>query len=558
MAFCGYSTTSFLGRSKNRKLFLDKHNLFIISRPCSTLGSHRGFQAAGSSLNPCCYCCRITNWFLPCYKRNIHNAFKLLFAVSKTDKANLALGFILLGALYRASSYSRLFKQRVLPNKQYLLYETSPHERFDYFMNPQNGELLIAGSNDCRTIWRKILDLLYSSFLPENCKKTVSKDYFWFTTFNFLQNVVNCCIGVISTQQLLRAVGLSSTQGIGKSASLNWVLKDGIGRLGAIIFGSFIGNRFDADPKRWRLWGDILYAFGIGTEIISPMLSRYFLLVASLANMVKATSYMLRLPTTAAIRRSFAKRENFGDISAKANSQEVLSNLIGTFLGIGLSIILGHSWWQLCIAYIVYFIMFFLLNYLGVKGLQLRTLNLQRSLLLGWSYWKHFQVSTVEEVNYRENVILPSIMSFGRCIRVGVSLRDIHLTGAELATLLDKYRQAKYLLTVQHGKIYIVFHMEARVKDELQAILQATFLSQENGCTCVDKLEQSYATAKEHLERFILELKSKGWKTEEFLHSGAQKYRAFWNVKPTNWKLSNSSSVANLAFTEAKTNCELL
>lgn len=439
------------------------------------------------------------------------------------------------------------------------MYETFGHERIDYFLDPRNGQLVLTPTVDSRSIWSKILDFLNSSFLPENCKTTVSKDYLWFTTFNFLQNVVNCCIGVISTQQLLRAVGLSSSRELGKSASLSWVLKDGIGRLGAIIFGSFIGNRFDADPKRWRLWGDIMYALGIGTEIISPIFPRYFLLIASVANMVKATSYMLRLPTTAAIRRSFAKRENFGDISAKSNSQEVLSNLIGTFLGIGLSIVFSYSWWQLSIAYIIYFILFFLLNYLGVKGLQLRTLNLQRSLLLGWSYWKHSRVSTVEEINYRENVILPSMLSFGRYIHVGVSLRDLNLTGTELALLLDKYRHAKYLLTIQRGQVYIVFHMEARVKDELQAILQATFLSEENGVIHMDRLEESYTAAKEHVEPFILELKSKGWRTEEFLHSSTRRYRTFWNIKPVGWRTTNShsSKVLTLVDTKNNTNCEV-
>jgi len=542
MAFCGtcgWGTCSLLHKigAKTRRC-----NLFVLYLPSRKLFKRSRCPTCDSSLG---VSCKLTRWFLPSHQKDVSNALKLLFAVSKIDKANLALGFMLLAALYRASSYSRHFRKEALSSRRYLLYETSGHQKIDYFVNTENGELVLAPKNDSRSPWRKLIDLLDSSFLPDNCKKTVSRDYFWFTTFNFLQNVVNCCIGVLSTQQLLRAVGLSSSQGIGRSASLNWVLKDGIGRLGAIIFGTFIGNRFDADPKRWRLWGDIMYAFGIGTEIVSPMFPRYFLFIASLANMVKATSYMLRLPTTAAIRRSFAKRENFGDISAKANSQEVLSNLIGTFLGIGLSIILAYSWWQLSIAYIIYFVLFFSLNYLGVKGLQLRTLNLQRSLLLGWSYWKFSEVATVEQVNYRENVILPSIFSFGRYIRVGVSLRDLHLSGSDLAALLDMYRHAKYLLTIQRGQVFIVFHGEARVKDELQAILQATFLSRENGCMDIDKLEQSYIAAKEHVEKFILELKSKGWKTDEFLHSGAQKHRAFWNIKPTNNNNNNSWQLAN-------------
>ena len=29
-------------------------------------------------------------------------------------------------------------------------------------------------------------------------------------------------------------------------------MKDGLGQLGGVIFASFVNNRFDVDPKRWR------------------------------------------------------------------------------------------------------------------------------------------------------------------------------------------------------------------------------------------------------------------------------------------------------------------
>ena len=35
------------------------------------------------------------------------------------------------------------------------------------------------------------------------------------------------------------------------AAALNWVIKDGMGQLGGVLFASFINTRFDADPKRF-------------------------------------------------------------------------------------------------------------------------------------------------------------------------------------------------------------------------------------------------------------------------------------------------------------------
>ena len=35
------------------------------------------------------------------------------------------------------------------------------------------------------------------------------------------------------------------------AATLNWVLKDGLGQLGGIAFSSLVNTRFDANPKLW-------------------------------------------------------------------------------------------------------------------------------------------------------------------------------------------------------------------------------------------------------------------------------------------------------------------
>ena len=43
---------------------------------------------------------------------------------------------------------------------------------------------------------------------------------------------------------------------------------------------------------------------------------------------------MMRLPPRASFLKSFTKGENVGDVSAKANAQDVLSGLIGMIAGI--------------------------------------------------------------------------------------------------------------------------------------------------------------------------------------------------------------------------------
>lgn len=90
------------------------------------------------------------------------------------------------------------------------------------------------------------------------------------------------------------------------------MLKDGLGRLGAIGAATAVGNRYDSDPKSFFLLGDLAFELGVGIELVAPLFPQWFLLIGSLANALKSMSYMMRLPPRAAILKSFARRENVG------------------------------------------------------------------------------------------------------------------------------------------------------------------------------------------------------------------------------------------------------
>ncbi len=96
-----------------------------------------------------------------------------------------------------------------------------------------------------------------------------------FTKFNFIRTVVSSCGAVLGTRALLRAIGVGGASAAMGSAALNWVLKDGLGRCGAIAAASVIGNKFDNDSKTYFLLGDVRHCSG-GAACTLSVLSSCF------------------------------------------------------------------------------------------------------------------------------------------------------------------------------------------------------------------------------------------------------------------------------------------
>jgi hypothetical protein len=176
--------------------------------------------------------------------------------------------------------------------------------------------------------------------LPKGYPTSVRKGYAQFAVGQLLSNTLSTAAGVLSMQALLYAMGIGMSLGAGTAplaATLNWVIKDGLGQLGGVLFASFVNNRFDADPKRWRLTATVAMDTASFMEMLTPLAPGYFLPIASVANVSKNISYLAASASRAAIHRSFMLEENLADVTAKTGSQFIVSSLIGTSLGVGLS-----------------------------------------------------------------------------------------------------------------------------------------------------------------------------------------------------------------------------
>lgn len=177
-----------------------------------------------------------------------------------------------------------------------------------------------------------------SYLLPSGYPTTVAPSYSRYALFSFLASTASSAGSVLAMQSLLIAVGVGSNVAVPAAAALNWVLKDGLGQAGGVAFAALIGNRFDADPKRWRLVSALVLDSATFLEVCSPLFGpKLFLPVAAVANFLKNVAWLTASATRAGIHQALAIRGNLADLTAKAASQSIAASTLGTAIGIGLS-----------------------------------------------------------------------------------------------------------------------------------------------------------------------------------------------------------------------------
>ncbi len=94
---------------------------------------------------------------------------------------------------------------------------------------------------------RGTLDGISHAFFPN--PHDVTPDYWGYAQWRAMHRVFSSMGGVFATQSMLQAVGVGAQRSLPASAAINWVLKDGLGRLGRLSVATQWGRSFDADLK---------------------------------------------------------------------------------------------------------------------------------------------------------------------------------------------------------------------------------------------------------------------------------------------------------------------
>ncbi|KAL5752819.1 hypothetical protein ACOSP7_023009 [Xanthoceras sorbifolium] len=241
-------------------------------------------------------------------------------------------------------------------------------------------------------------------FIP----KQVSENYMWYVKWKLLHRVFSSALQVLATQAMFRAIGIGYSRSLPAAAALNWVLKDGLGRLCRCIYTASLASTFDTNLKRVRFSTSGLFTLSIGIELLTPMFPQYFLLLASLANIAKQISLACYLATSSAVHRSFAVADNLGEVSAKAQIQSVCFDNLGLMLAASLNMLLKSNQSLLAGLPFVVYPIFSAIDlfgiYQGLKYIHLQTLTKDRLEIILNTWIELRRVPSPAEVSKEEGI----------------------------------------------------------------------------------------------------------------------------------------------------------
>jgi len=160
-------------------------------------------------------------------------------------------------------------------------------------------------------------------FLPSGFPATVSADYVDWLRWQLVSLLFRDILEIMSAQSLLVALGMGSTPGaLPLTAAAKWVLKDGVGSVATLLAGSFGGQKYDEDPKRW--WGltNALEDVARAIELVTPAAPGLFLPLAASAVFVRSAALTGRGSLlNGTFMQHFGRNNNLGDIRAKLEVQ---------------------------------------------------------------------------------------------------------------------------------------------------------------------------------------------------------------------------------------------
>ncbi|KAL6759691.1 vitamin B6 photo-protection and homoeostasis-domain-containing protein [Haematococcus lacustris] len=294
-----------------------------------------------------------------------------------------------------------------------------------------------------------LLDRLQRAFLPDS--KEVTPDYWEWLRWRLTQRFFSSTMQNLSTQSLLLALGMGAKRSIAAGAAINWLLKDGVGRVARMAVATNFGQSFDSDLKRIRFKTSLIFEATIGCEFITPFFPQHFLLLASVANVGKAIALAAFVATAPAFQQSLCNGGNLADLTAKNQAQHMVVDMLA------LAVSAGAMWWakNLKTPALLPLLAFPLLAsgdlysiYRELKSVQLYTLNRERAEIIAAAWLSERRVPLAAEVSQQERLLFPSSNGHALPLRIQ-PLSQLLPSPEALGPLLQQYADSKYLLLVK-------------------------------------------------------------------------------------------------------------
>lgn len=134
-----------------------------------------------------------------------------------------------------------------------------------------------------------------SVFLPTGYPHSIPIEYTVYQKWNLLQDFCSFLRGIMSTQSILKGMGVGRSDITSLQATVQWILRDGASMLGGLVFTSFSSANFGQNIKSWRLFADLINNIGITLDIIAPLYPEKFLVIVCIASICKVKNKLIFL-----------------------------------------------------------------------------------------------------------------------------------------------------------------------------------------------------------------------------------------------------------------------
>eukprot|EP00798_Chlamydomonas_sp_ICE-L_P020131 gene20131-26862_t len=301
-------------------------------------------------------------------------------------------------------------------------------------------------------------------FLPDGYPSSVSIDYLDYQLWSVPCHITGWLSHSLTTSSLLQAVGISAGP-VGTTltaAAIKWIIKDGIGAAGKFIVGGKLGLEFDDDPRRWRMYAELMTTVGLALEVATLVYPPYFLVLASTGNFAKAVGKGMGKPVfrrvkealsgrsqtrncssypagprviqthfavsdnVGVIQTHFAVANNVGSVAAKEEIWEVAGQLTGYAASVLVLQALessGSSLYTLVGLWAAIQGVHVALRYKALKQLSFATLNQKRACMLTSAHTSGQPLPGVAELNRVEPIWTPA-SAMDPVVKLGCSLKQ--------------------------------------------------------------------------------------------------------------------------------------
>jgi hypothetical protein len=349
-----------------------------------------------------------------------------------------------------------------------------------------------------------LLTEIKSVFLPVGYPHSVRPEYLRFQVFDTLQASCSYLRNILTTSAMLRGAGVGKEAAAPLAAAITWVLRDGFGMFGSLLFSYAAGANFDISVKEWRLFADLINDVGLTLDMLAPLAGEAgFDVVAALGCACKTICGMVAGACRASITAHFALDGNLADVSAKEGAQETAVTLVGLLVGSYIASQLGDSPSVAWMTFLVLTAVHVWANILGVGCLTFDYLNPQRAHLVtrAWVAMSdprgssHGQVAEAKYKRYispsrtsQEERFLGPLLLWLRGPKLGVGLDALlDTTTADggvkaLGDLHDLFQDVEYFLRIDaRGRPCVALKTGATDATVLQALLHCASFDKDGG-----------------------------------------------------------------------------